>query len=274
MQGTLAPDRVLLDYWHMVFRKQIRQLASAIATGWCLTGSGAAEQITVFAASSLKETLEEIATDFSADTGHDVVLSFAGSSALARQIEFGAPADIFISASIEWMDHLEQEGLIDPASRFNLVGNKLVMVGPADGSPQVTLNADTDLTALLQGGKLAMALTDAVPAGIYGRAALENLGLWKDVAASVAQTDNVRAALALVALGVAPLGIVYATDARADVTVAVRAVFPEAAQPDIRYPAAQVAASDTTAASDLLDYLRSAAADSVFMRNGFDPIQD
>ena len=185
----------------MVFRKQIRRLAGTIAAAWFLTSSVAAEQITVFAASSLKETLEEIAADFTSETGHDVVLSFAGSSALARQIEFGAPADIFISASTDWMDHLEKEELIAPATRFDLVGNRLVLVGPVDGSAEVVLNADTNMAALLHGGKLAMALTDAVPAGIYGKAALEHLGLWQDVAAFVAQTDNVRAALALVAPG-------------------------------------------------------------------------
>ena len=258
----------------MVFRKQIRRLAGTIAAAWFLTSSVAAEQITVFAASSLKETLEEIAADFTSETGYEVVLAFAGSSALARQIEFGAPADIFISASTVWMDHLEKEELIAPATRFDLVGNRLVLVGPADGSAEVVLNADTNMAALLHGGKLAMALTDAVPAGIYGKAALEHLGLWQDVAAFVAQTDNVRAALALVALRAAPLGVVYATDARADTTVAVRAVFPEAAHPDIRYPAAKVAASDTAAASVLLDYLRSPTADSVFVRNGFDLIRD
>ncbi|MGA9432872.1 MAG: molybdate ABC transporter substrate-binding protein [Roseobacter sp.] len=258
----------------MCFSKQIRQLAFALAATCCMTGALAADQITVFAASSLKETLEEVAADFGAETGHNVVLSFAGSSALARQIEFGAPADIFISASTEWMDHLAQKSLIDPATRFDLVANKLVLVGPVEGATQVLLNSGTDMAALLKGGRLAMALTDAVPAGIYGKAALENLGLWDDVAASVAQTDNVRAALALVALGAAPLGIVYATDARADETVAVLAFFPEASQPDIRYPAAKVAGSNTAAAGVLLDYLRSPAADSVFVRNGFELIQD
>lgn len=253
----------------MVFGKQIRQLACIFAALWGLAGAVAAEQITVFAASSMKETLEEITADFAKETGHEVILSFAGSSALARQIGFGAPADIFISASTDWMDHLEREALIDPTTRFDLAGNRLVLVGPADGSDKILLNAETDLAALLQGGKLAMALTDAVPAGIYGKAALQNLDLWDNVAGSVAQTDNVRAALALVSLGAAPLGVVYATDARADPTVVVRAAFPEAAQPDIRYPAARVASSGNAAASVLLDYLRSPAADSVFERNGF-----
>lgn len=258
----------------MLFGKQIKQLACAVVTTVSMASALAAEQITVFAASSLKETLEEIVAGFIADTGHDVVLSFAGSSALARQIEFGAPADVFISASADWMDHLEKKELISPATRFDLVGNRIVLVGPADASEPVILTADTDLASLLQGGRLAMALTDAVPAGIYGKTALENLGLWEDVEAFVAQTDNVRAALALVALGAAPLGVVYETDARADATVTVRAVFPDTAQPDIRYPVAQVAASDTPTVAELLDYLRSPAADSVFARNGFALLQD
>lgn len=253
----------------MGFGKQFRQLAGAFAVMCCTAGMATAEQIIVFAASSLRETLEEIAKGFEASTGHTVVLSFAGSSALARQIGYGAPADIFISASAAWMDDLQRAELIEPASRFDLAGNQLVLVGPADGADAIALSADTDILALLQGGRLAMALTDAVPAGIYGKQALQTLGLWEDVAPMVAQTDNVRAALALVALGAAPLGLVYATDAQADVSVAVRAVFPQTAQPDIRYPAAKVAASDSAAATVLLDYLRSPAADSVFLRRGF-----
>ncbi len=226
-----------------------------------------ADDLTVFAAASLKDALEEIAAGFEAATGHDVFLSFAGSSALARQIEQGAPADLFISANPGWMDHLAEAGRIDSASRIDLLRNALVLIRHGDGPP-LGLSAKTDLPALLDGGHLAMALVDAVPAGIYGKAALISLGLWDDIAASVAQTDNVRAALALVALGEAPFGIVYATDAIADSRVSIAATFPGGSHPPIVYPAAIVAGTAAPAAG-FLEHLRSPEARAVFERLGF-----
>ncbi|KIC33307.1 molybdenum ABC transporter substrate-binding protein [Leisingera sp. ANG-M7] len=224
--------------------------------------------ITVFAAASTKTALDEAAASYQAGTGRDVTLSYAGSPALARQIQLGAPADVFISANPGWMDVLQQEGLIDEASRLDLLENRLVLI--AHGRNVQPLDLETaDLARLLGEGRLAMALVDAVPAGIYGKAALTALGLWPDVASKVAQTANVRAALALAASGEVPMGVVYATDARAEAGVAVIAVFPEDSHPPILYPAAAVADGKMAEAKAFLDYLQSPAAREIFLRHGF-----
>ncbi|MEP0960898.1 MAG: molybdate ABC transporter substrate-binding protein [Roseobacter sp.] len=236
----------------------------------CLAGGTVADTLTIFAAASLKEAIDKISSDFSATTGTEVVTSYAGSSALARQIEYRAPADIFISASIDWMDSLENVGAIDSASRFDLLSNRLVLIAPSPIDARVTMSPELDITALLNQGRLAMALTEAVPAGIYGKTALKNLGLWDDIAPFVAQTDNVRAALALVAFGAAPLGIVYATDAQAEPRVSILAAFPENTHPKITYPVAKTTHSTSPQASAFLDYLRSTIAHDVFVRHGFD----
>ena len=232
-----------------------------------------AETITVFAAASLATALTQVARDYEAGHEHQIVLSFAGSSALARQIQLGAPADIFVSASPDWMDHLQAGDLIDPDSRIDLLGNSIVLIahGPAE---EVTLSPDLDLAALLGDGRLAMALTEAVPAGIYGRAALQSLGLWDQVAPKVAETDNVRAALALVALGEAPLGIVYATDARAEPDVSVIAVFPADSHPPITYPAALLYGPVGEDAASFMTYLSSPEALAVFEAEGFTVLED
>lgn len=241
--------------------------ASTLAAAFAAP-SASAQEITVFAAASLKDAMEEIVSDFAQDSGSRVSLSLAGSSALARQIQQGAPADVFISANLAWMDTLDAEGLIDPESRFDLAANSLVLVAHDSAAP-VDLTADTDLAGLIGEGKLAMALVDAVPAGIYGKAALETLGLWDSVAPNVAQADNVRAALALVALGEAPYGIVYATDAVAEPGVTVVGTFPADSHPPIIYPAAAVAGRDNPLAAKLLDFLRSAPAQDALARQGF-----
>lgn len=228
-----------------------------------------AGQITVFAAASLKNAMGEVAEGFKVGTGHDVVLSLAGSSRLAQQIRYGAPADIFLSASPDWMDLLQSEGLIDTQSRVALLGNTLVLVAHAADQPQVSLTPDLDLAALLNGGHLAMAMVDAVPAGIYAKAALQTLGLWDDVAAKVAQTDNVRTALALVSTGEAPLGIVYATDALAEPGVHVIARFAPDLHAPIVYPVAAVAQSDNALNAAFIAYLVGPDAGSIFERHGF-----
>lgn len=232
-----------------------------------------AEEIMVFAAASLQTALDSIAADWQAQTGDAVVIAYAGSPVLARQIEQGAPADIYVSASPEWMDALQSAGFIRADSRRDLVGNVLVLVGYGAGLAPVSIGQDLDLAALLAGGKLSMGLLDSVPAGQYGKAALENLGLWPSVAASVVQSDNVRAALALVALGEATLGIVYASDARADDLagdlVTTLGAFPAASHPPIRYPAALTAQSTKAAAASFLDHLSSDAAQAVFKAQGF-----
>lgn len=232
-----------------------------------------AEDVTVFAAASLKDALDAAAAAWQAETGNTATLSYAGSSQLAAQIQQGAPADLFVSAAPEWMDALEQEGLIDPATRVDLLGNSLVLVAHGADAPPVEIGPGLDLLGLLGGGRLAMALVDSVPAGQYGRAALESLGLWASVEPSVAQAENVRAALALVATGEAPLGVVYASDAVADDAagdrVSVVGAFPPGSHPPITYPAAAVAASGKPEARAFLDFLQTDRADAIFEAQGF-----
>lgn len=228
-----------------------------------------AGDITVFAAASLKTALDEIARDWETQTGHTARISFAGSSALARQIQQGAPADIIISANQAWMDVLEEDGRIVPATRVDLLGNTLVLVSADPNLPSTEISKDLDLPAMLKDGPLAMALVDAVPAGIYGKAALESLGLWETVAPHVAQTDNVRAALALVAVGEAPVGVVYATDDAAEPRVHVIGTFPPGTHPPIVYPAAAIAQSTNPLRLTFLRFLCSDTATATFRRLGF-----
>ena len=233
--------------------------------------SARAQGVTVFAAASLGPALTEIAQDFRARTGFDVALSLAGSSALARQIAAGAPADLFVSASTDWMDWVAGQGAIQPDTRLDLATNRLVLVGAAEASP-LPLTPDTDLVAALAGGRLAMALVDAVPAGQYGRAALESLGLWDAVAPHVAQTDNVRAALALVQRGEAPMGIVYASDVVGVDGVRVLAEFDPALHPAILYPLALTVQGTDPADRALWEALQTPEAAQVLARHGLMPL--
>jgi molybdate transport system substrate-binding protein len=251
----------------------LRSVMRATALALILIGftpkTAVADDITVFAASSLTDVLQEIAPRFEAQTGHDVRLSLAGSSKLARQIQNGAPADVFISANSDWMDRLEKDGLLDAGTRRNLLGNALVLVAHDPETPAVTIDRSLDLPALLGDGRLAMALVDAVPAGVYGKAALRYFGLWDDVAPQVVQAANVRAALAFVASGAAPFGIVYKTDAHAEDDVSIVARFPAGSHPPILYPVAAVAAAKTPAVTDFLAYLGSVESQEVFGKAGF-----
>ncbi|MBY6140322.1 molybdate ABC transporter substrate-binding protein [Leisingera daeponensis] len=224
--------------------------------------------ITVFAAASTKTALDDIAAAYTADTGQNITFSYAGSPALARQIQLGAPADLFISANPGWMNVLQDEGLIDAGSRVDLLANRLVLIAHGTAVPPLNLET-TDLAGLLGEGRLAMALVDAVPAGIYGKAALAALGQWPSVAPKVAQAANVRAALALVASGEAPMGVVYATDARASAGVSVIAAFPQDSHPPVIYPAAAVAGGNTGEAKAFLAYLRSPKGRDIFLQHGF-----
>ncbi len=242
------------------------RLAILIAVLALMAPAARAEPVTVFAAASLTNAMAEVEEVFEAATGHDLVVSLAGSSALARQIQQGAPADVFISANTDWMDVLEADGLIDSASRFDLLGNSLVLIGHGNNAAPID---PAELPSLLGGRPLAMALVDAVPAGIYGKAALESLDLWDVLAPHVAQVDNVRAALALVALGEASFGITYATDAVASDAVTVVATLPEDSHPPIRYPVARVAGADTPATEAFLSFLHSDEARAAFERQGF-----
>src|SRR6056297_844115 len=211
----------------------------------------------------------EIEDRFEAATGHDLIVSLAGCSALARQIQQGAPADIFISANPDWMDAVEAEGLVETGTRFDFLSNSIVLIAAGTDAQPAGIGPDMDLAGLLGDGRLAMALVDSVPAGIYGKAALENLGLWAGIEAQVAQADNVRAALAFVATGEAPYGIVYATDAAAEDTVSIVGTFPADTHPPIVYPAADLANRDTPAETEFLEYLRGPEARAAFERQGF-----
>jgi molybdate transport system substrate-binding protein len=225
--------------------------------------------VLVFAAASLKNALDDIAGQWQRQTGRKVAISYAASNNLIKQIEQGAPADIFISADLDWMDYGQQKNLIKPDTRANLLGNRLVLIAPKDSTVSVKVERGFDLAAALKGGRLAIANVDAVPAGKYSKAALEKLGAWDGVNGRIAQSENVRAALLLVALGEAPLGIVYQTDAVSDPGVRIVGTFPDDTHPPIVYPAAMTKDSNNANAADFLKYIRSPAARPAFERQGF-----
>jgi molybdate transport system substrate-binding protein len=235
----------------------------------CFACAARADTFTVFAAASLKNALDEIAKAYGARTKDRVVISYAASSALAKQIEQGAPADLFVSADLEWMDYLEKRKLVRASTRFNLVRNRLVLIAPADSGARLRIAPRFPLAATLGKERLSMANPDSVPAGRYGRAALEALGVWADVRPKVAAANDVRAALLLVARGETPFGIVYSTDAAVEPKVRVVDTFPENTHPAIVYPAALTADSRSAAAKVFLDTLREPAARAVFERYGF-----
>ncbi|WP_322891594.1 MULTISPECIES: molybdate ABC transporter substrate-binding protein [unclassified Yoonia] len=228
-----------------------------------------AEDVTVFAAASLTGALDSVAEAWTVETGLSVTTSYAGSSALANQIVQGAPADIFISASVDWMDAVAASGDLQGGTRRDILGNTLVLIAHGQDVAPVRIDASLDLAGMLGEGRLAMALVDAVPAGIYGKAALTSLGLWDSVAPLVAQTDNPRIALSFVALNEAPFGIVYATDAAADDKVSVIGTFPTGSHDPITYPATITAQSDSPHAGAFLDYLSSDNARTIWQSYGF-----
>lgn len=232
--------------------------------------TAAAEELLVFAAASLQDALGEVTQVYRMKAGVKVAASYAGSSTLARQIAQGAPADVFISANIRWMDYLEALGRIEAGTRADLVGNRLVLIAPSTSAIQLTIAPRFPLAKALGDGWLAMADPDHVPAGLYGKAALETLGVWRSVGTRVARTDNVRGAVALVARGEAPLGIVYQTDVLALKSVRIVAAFPEDTHPAIVYPGAVMANSKHKAqAREWLGFLRSPEAAAVFKQYGF-----
>lgn len=243
------------------------RLASVLTALMVLPAS--ADEVTVFAAASLKNALDTVAADFSAQSGHSVSVSYAGSGQLANQIIAGAPADIFLSAAPDWMDQVEAARLLAEGSRVDLLGNSLVLIGHDLAAPEVTISDKTDFLGLLGGEKLAMALVDAVPAGQYGKAALTSLGLWEGLRDHVAQSDNVRATLTLVARGEAPYGIVYSTDAAASDQVKIMGAFPPASYPPIIYPMARLASAEDQASLAFYHWLISDSAAQAFRANGF-----
>jgi molybdate transport system substrate-binding protein len=225
--------------------------------------------VLVFAAASLKNALDDIARQWQSETGRKVVVSYAASNNLIRQIEQGAPADIFISADIDWMEYGQQKNLIKPETRVNLLGNRIVLIAPKDSPVSVRIEPGFDLAAALGGGRLSVGNVDAVPAGKYGKAALQKLGAWDAVKDHIAQAESVRAALLLVARGETPLGIVYQTDAASEPAIRIVGTFPADTHPPIIYPAALTKDSTSISAVEFLKYLRSPAAKPAFERQGF-----
>lgn len=223
----------------------------------------------VFAAASLKNALDAVNKQWQQETGKKAVISYAASSALAKQIEHGAPASVFISADLAWMDYLAKKDLIVPDSRSNLLGNQLVLIAPKDKASPVTLEKGFDLAGLIGDGRLAVGQVDSVPAGKYAKKALTSLGMWDGVSGKLAQAENVRAALLLVSRGEAPAGIVYRTDSIADTNVAIIGTFPEGSHPAIIYPAALTKSGTSDDAKSFLDYLKSEKAKPAFEAQGF-----
>lgn len=240
----------------------------AIPTRACAEPPSNRASLVVFAAASLTDALQEIDAAYSAARGITVKESFAASSVLAKQIEAGAPAQVFFCADTEWMDYLAERQLLAPGSRRDLLGNALVLIAPADSSISLKIAPGFALLTALHGGHLAMADPDAVPAGLYGRAALTKLGVWTQVSPHVVRAENVRAALAFVARGEAPLGVVYRTDARADKRVRVVDVFPADSHPPIRYPLALTRRAGV-AAKDYERFLLGEKARQIFIARGF-----
>jgi molybdate transport system substrate-binding protein len=231
--------------------------------------AAAADKVTVFAAASMKNALDAANAEWQKETGNETTVSYAASSALAKQIEAAAPADLFISADLAWMDYVAEKKLIREDTRSNLLGNRIVLIAPKDKAEKVEIKEGFDLAGLIGDGKLAMGAVDSVPAGKYGKAALEKLGIWSSVEGKVAGAESVRAALALVSRGEAPYGIVYQTDAAADPGVAIVGAFPEDSHPPIIYPVAILADSKSPAASAYLDFLKSDKAAPFFTEQGF-----
>ena len=253
----------------MTPRRHLIAAAAAALMFLAAPAARAAEDVTVFAAASLKTALDAVSAQWMADTQKKAVMSYAASSALAKQIEQGAPADIFFSADLDWMNYLGEKNLIDKASETRLLGNDMVLIAPKDSTATAEIAPGFKLAELLGGGRLAMGDVKSVPAGKYGKAALESLGVWASVENSLAQAENVRAALKLVATGEAPLGIVYRTDALAEPTVKIVGMFPSDSHPPIVYPVALTANATSDAAKDFLAYLKTQPAQEIFKANGF-----
>ena len=249
------------------FAAAVVGLAALVAVG--LPQARADGTVTVFAAASLKDALDNINKAWKADSGKEATISYAASSALAKQIEGGAPADVFISADLDWMKYLSDKSLTKKDTELKLLGNQIVLVAPKDSTATTTIAPNFDLAGLLGDGKLAMADVKSVPAGKYGKAALEKLGVWASVESKVAQAENVRAALKLVSTGEAALGIVYTTDAAAEPGVKVIGTFPEDTHPPIVYPVGELAASKTPDAGGFIKFLQSPKAQELFKAQGF-----
>jgi len=252
----------------------VKRLFTILAFVAALAGAphlaAAQDALTVFAAASLKNALDDANAAFTKATGVKVTASYAASSALAKQIEQGAPADVFISADLKWMDYVADKKSIKADTRFNLLGNKLVLIAPANSKiGAVKIGQGFDIAKLAGDGRIAVADTKAVPAGLYAKAALEKLGAWAAAEPKLAQAENVRATLAFVARGETPIGIVYETDAKIEPKVKIVGTFPDDSYPPVTYPAAATASSKNTATTRYLAFLRTSAAKAIFEKYGF-----
>jgi molybdate transport system substrate-binding protein len=232
--------------------------------------AAAQDRLTVFAAASLRNALDDVDAAFTKASGVKVTASYEASSTLAKQIEQGAPADIFISADLRWMDYASERKLIRPDTRVNLLGNRLVVIAPTDSRlDKIEIAKGFDIAKLAGPGRIAVADVKAVPAGLYAKAALEKLGAWTAAEPKLAMGLNVRATLAFVARGETPIGIVYETDARIEPKVKIVGVFPDDSYPAVTYPAAVTTASKSGAAAPYLAFLRSGTAKAIFEKYGF-----
>jgi molybdate transport system substrate-binding protein len=251
-----------------------RAFLSLVTFGALVTLSGfdsaeGSDRILVFSAGSTINAMTEVGDLFN-EQGHEkCVISCSASSTLAKQIEQGAPADIFISANPKWMDYLSGRDLIEPETRFDLLGNRLVLIAPISDDTRIKITAGLDLAGLLGNERMAMGDPDHVPAGIYGKQALMALGMWDDIKDRVAPMKDVRAALVMVEREETPFGIVYSTDARISKKIRIVDVFPETSHPPITYPVAIVAEKESPATKRLISFLQSSEAEAIFMKHGF-----
>ena len=252
----------------MLGRRTILATVAVLICGAALSAEPARRPVTVFAAVSLTDALGKLGEEFTTSTGVPVRFSFASSSVIARQIEAGAGADVFFSADQQWMDYLEQRAAIQKSSRRNVLGNRLALVAPADSRIELTIAPGFPLASALGKGRLATGDPDIVPVGRYARAALTSLGVWNDVVDRLARAEDVRIALMYVARGEAPLGIVYATDARIDKRVRLVGLFPADSHPPITYPVALTTRAGPDAAR-FLDFIRSDSGRATFENYGF-----
>jgi molybdate transport system substrate-binding protein len=258
-------------------RRDAAKLLLASAMTFCVTiglAKAQAEEATqkgpvVFAAASMKSALDAIAVAWTVKTGRPPAISYASSGTLAKQIEQGAPADIFVSADIQWVDYLEKAHLLRPGTRLNLLGNQLVLIAPADSKEELKIKMHFDLAGATGDGKVAVCTISSCPGGIYAKQALQALGVWDAVEPKLGQADNIRNALELVARGEAKFGIVYATDAKAEPKVRVVDTFPASTHAPIIYPVAVLADSKNPDAEPFVSFMRSQAAAKILVDQGF-----
>src|SRR5262245_29961516 len=269
--GAMLPGQktMMVSGRKLICRVAALAAATVVALGTPPPLAQAQDDIVVFAAASLIDALDAINAEWQKETGKKAKISYAASSALAKQIEEDAPAQIFISADVNWMDYAEQKKLIKPESRVNLLGNRIVLIARKDKAQPVEIRQGFDLAKLIGGGYLALANVDSVPAGKYAKAALEKLNVWSSVADKLAQSADVRAALLRVSRGQTPVGIVYQTDAAADQNVRIIGIFPDNTHPPIIYPIALTTKASNPDAAAFHAYLRDAKATAVFEALGF-----